>query len=57
LCGVGFRAGRWRAPVVAAVPRAIRNLQLAHSDCDQSKGDFVELRELIPYLESRYTNF
>jgi len=32
------------------------NLQLAHPRCNQSKGDGVDLRELIPYLESRYMN-
>ena len=32
------------------------NLQLAHPRCNQSKGEQVDLRELIPYLESRYMN-
>lgn len=32
------------------------NLQLAHPQCNQAKGDFADLRELIPYLESRYMN-
>jgi 5-methylcytosine-specific restriction endonuclease McrA len=32
------------------------NLQLVHPRCNQRKGDFVDLRDLIPYLESRYMN-
>ncbi|WP_081849233.1 MULTISPECIES: HNH endonuclease [Acidiphilium] len=32
------------------------NLQLAHPSCNQSKGDSVDLRDLIPYLESRCMN-
>ena len=32
------------------------NLQLAHPRCNQSKSGFVELHDLIPYLEDRVRN-
>lgn len=32
------------------------NLQLAHPSCNRSKGDSTDLRDLIPYLESRCMN-
>ena len=32
------------------------NLQLAHPRCNQSKGDMVELHDLVPYLEDRVLN-
>jgi 5-methylcytosine-specific restriction endonuclease McrA len=32
------------------------NLQVAHPRCNQEKGDGVDLRDLIPYLESRCMN-
>ena len=32
------------------------NLQLAHPRCNQAKGDSVDLRDLVPYLESRCMN-
>ena len=32
------------------------NLQLAHPSCNQQKGSDVDLRDLLPYLESRYMN-
>ena len=32
------------------------NLQLAHPSCNQRKGNDVDLRDLLPYLENRYMN-